>query len=984
MLYIRKIQEEAKPKKAFLLTGAFNPYTIGHEEAARQAAHHAVKTGHTHIFHGLGSSAEQHDAPLTHKQKTSVVRASHRHIKKDVKGIKFGIVPAEHDNPFKQVLHLAKTGHTHITLGLGSDQMKKKALRGQLEKHVAQHGGMKDKEGNVHPVTLSFKQMGKKRNEAPLHRTELLTRLRKGDLRVAKAGHLRKAVASGDTELAHALMPASVNKKKYFNAIGKQQARLRKQVKEGFIPFDEFLVETETKKQRNRREEYTKNFKMRRLKDILKAQQHIATNLGKDVDYEDQEKQANISHRSMKMAIDSINRKLGRQVREDIELDPYIDPPSGKMPKFRKSYIDTKKFTHHPEEEKYTGHRNLGEIHPGYELHRHTTTVDRATKFHRHSFSIVHKKSGDVAGEIDAKGGKIDRKTGEHRLGTGKGLKIDWVHVHPEHGTKKIGTSLAAAAYKHLHKLGHSIKSDTKQSIGGANLWNSLRHDPDTKHHMMYHDERNYEHSIPAHKVPEGAIWNDDPHAHEITLVLHAAKKTRAKKTVSEDISIVDVPQEPYQKKRKAKDVHQDYGTKTYSNETIVTKKNHGEIHPGYELHQHSKLTNLRGKEVLRHKFTVVHKASGDVAGEMHSWGGKLHPHKGHVMGPKGKGMVVSHLDFDPDHSSKKVGTSLPVAMYRHLHRKGFSIQADSAQSHGGAHVWNTMRKDKELGKHMVMHELDDSPTPPKTRHSFSTLASKAPESQIWYQKHRDQYQGIEKVKPQHGGMERDVTLILTGKKRKKVVKEDIEMADVLSKPHGGYHRSWENYKEITGTKPHKSARIAPGYVMHSSVPNKNNPEIEIHHIVHAKTGHIAGEVHTHETMSGARTAVSVQIHGDHTKKKIGRSLAIDAYKHLAKEKPLRSSSLQSPGGASIWDRLRKDPKMKGRVFHGGRLDRPDVPAHDLDSKQIWASERKVETSKGTPKPLHGGGKTLAHERQQVMGSRLYIMPLKKKASKKS
>jgi len=244
MIEIRPIITEAsKPKKAFLLTGAFNPYTVGHEEMARHAAVHARDTGHTHIYHGIGASEKSEDAPLTHAQKRGVIRASHRHLSSEVKGIRFGVLPKEHSTPFHQVLHLAKKGHAHITVGLGSDQMGKKGLKGSLERHVQKHGGMLDQDGKVHPVRLAFRKLGEKRDERPLHRNELIKRLKSGDLTVAKAGHLRKAVRSGDKELAHALMPASADKKKYFSAIAKSQSRLRKPVKEGFVSFMEFIGE---------------------------------------------------------------------------------------------------------------------------------------------------------------------------------------------------------------------------------------------------------------------------------------------------------------------------------------------------------------------------------------------------------------------------------------------------------------------------------------------------------------------------------------------------------------------------------------------------------------------------------------------------------------------------------------------------------------------------------------------------------------------
>jgi len=751
MLEIRRIDEAAKPKKAFLMSGAFNPYTIGHEEAARQGVHAAKKTGHTHFYHGVGASAETEDAPLTHAQKTSVIKASHRHIKKGVKGIKMGVLSREHDNPFKQVLHLAKTGHTHVTLGLGSDQMKKTALRGQLEKHVAKHGGMKDAEGKVHPVTLAFRTMGKKRDERPLHRTELLTRLRKGDLRVAKAGHLRKAVRSGDTELAHALMPKSVNPKKYHAMIGTAQKKLAKKVNEGFVSFGEYIAETTTKKQKARA-------KWQRIDHILNAQHHIWKNLSKGIDHEDQEPQAKVTHKSMRLAIDSINRKLRNAVSEDLvrqgfvseapEVDPYIEPGEPEYPhKYDKHFSDRKKqHVYDAKNDRYVGHRNHGEIHPGYELHRHTV-ARRATGrgedpiVHFHRYTIVHKKSKDVAGEIDATAGKIDRKTGEHRPGTGKGLKIEWVGVHPDHSSKKAGKSLAVAAYKHLHSKGHSIKSDVRQSYGGAHVWDRLRHDPDVGDHVKFHDRLDNK-ATPAHELPYGRIWQEHQSGQQSTLVLHA-------------------------------------------------------------------------------------------------------------------------------------------------------------------------------------------------------------------------------------------------KPKKKTVKEDIEMAQILNKPHGGYHRDFAKLVAGRGITPKRSGRIAKGYSLHTS-KDKDDPKIENHHIVHDATGHVAGEVTT-VTHGKDHTVIHTDIHGDHTKKKIGKSLAVLAYKHLARKKGnLWSSGLQSPGGASIWNRLRKDPKMRGRVFHSPN-EKTEVPAHDLPDKKIWASDLPVTKSKGTPEHLpaprysyHGATKEDKKEHSRVLRSRLVIRHPKK------
>ena len=453
-----------------------------------------------------------------------------------------------------------------------------------------------------------------------------------------------------------------------------------------------------------------------------------------------------------------------------------------------------------------------------------------------------------------------------------------------------------------------------------------------------------------------------------------------------EDIELISMERDPHgEKPRKAAQVHKDYGTKTYSSDRIVARKNHGEIHPGYELHQHSTEMTVGGRSpngrAVKHKFTIVHKKSGDVAGEMHAWGGKMHPKMGVRTGHKGKGLQVSHLEMHPAHSSKRAGTSLPVAMYRHLHRKGYAIQSDKVQSHGGAHVWNTMRKDPELKKHMMIHDAGDADRTGK--HAFQTHAHVRPDSHIWTDAYERQGGEKEKVRPKYGSTEDFArTLILSGKKRKnkkKPVSEDIELAQILNKPRSGglSPANFQKTMERKGLTPKRSGRIAKGYTMHTVV-DKNDPNIEDHHIVHDATGHIAGQITT-KTHGDEHTAVHTEIHGDHTHGKIGKSLAVLGYKHLAKKKGnLHSSSLQSPGGASVWNRIRKDRRMKGRVFHSVR-GKPEVSAHDVPDKHIWATEVMggISKTKNTPAALPPS-KHHEAEHSKAMGSRLVIRPLKK------
>lgn len=505
-------------------------------------------------------------------------------------------------------------------------------------------------------------------------------------------------------------------------------------------------------------------------------------------------------------------------------------------------------------------------------------------------------------------------------------------------------------------------------------MWNTLRKDPEVKHHVKYHDEKDNK-AVPAHKLDYGDIWQEHPSGQETTLVLHAKPK---KKVVAEDIELIPVQRDRHpEKPRKAADVHKGYSTKDYSNEKIVTKKNLGEIHPGYDLYHHSRISrDHRGRDVLRHQFTIVHKASGDIAGDMHAKGGKLHPTKGVVPGAKGKGLKVTHLEVHPDHSSKKVGKSLAVEMYRHLHRRGHAIQSDAIQSHGAAHVWNTMRNDRELKKHMMIHS-NREPLRGEL-HTFEKRAHRRPERHIWYQHTRNWSAGREKVEGSHGDEPDEVrTLVLSGKKRRKKVTEDIEMSNILSKPHGGYHRDFARRIEGRKEKPTRSGRIAKGYTLHTST-DKDDPRFQTHYIVHDDTNHVAGEVTTRTSnMTGDHEVIHTDVHGDHTQKKIGKSLAMLAYKHLARKKGnLHSSNLQSPGGASIWNRLRKDPKMKGKIFHKS-VSGQEVPAHDLPDKRIWASDVKIERSKSTPGYLPAS-RHHDREHENILRSRLVIRPAKK------
>lgn len=220
------LKEAKQVGSAFLVTGAFNPYTRGHEEVARTAAEHAHKMGYSHFYHGLGSSENKPDAPLSFAQKQSIVAGSHKHIQAGLKGTKmrFGIIPQKSSiSPFHQLTHLVERGgHRNITVALGPDQMVgDKSLRASIERHIAQHGGLLGSDRKtVHKVNVKFHPLAEKRSEEDLPLEQLKTLVKDGRIPVehAKAGRLRKAIQAGDYELASAFMPESIH------AAGKQRS----------------------------------------------------------------------------------------------------------------------------------------------------------------------------------------------------------------------------------------------------------------------------------------------------------------------------------------------------------------------------------------------------------------------------------------------------------------------------------------------------------------------------------------------------------------------------------------------------------------------------------------------------------------------------------------------------------------------------------------------------------------------------------------
>ena len=139
----------------------------------------------------------------------------------------------------------------------------------------------------------------------------------------------------------------------------------------------------------------------------------------------------------------------------------------------------------------YSSKKNLGKIHKDYSLHKSGG-----------DFFITHDSSKKVVGHIS---NQTPRKS--------KHLEVEATAVHPDHTKKKIGHSLAVAAYKHLHKQGYTIKSGSEQSFGGKDVWfgkHGLMNDPKTKKHVhaVHHPYGGKKTDLgQASKLHPGDIW---------------------------------------------------------------------------------------------------------------------------------------------------------------------------------------------------------------------------------------------------------------------------------------------------------------------------------------------------------------------------------------------------------------------------------------------------------------------------------------------
>lgn len=94
----------------------------------------------------------------------------------------------------------------------------------------------------------------------------------------------------------------------------KRKSIVRTIVREA-IERKELMAETTTKKHKERDAEYGRNFKLARLKEILRAHDHIADNLtvARGVHPQDDYAQGPISHQSFETAVKSVNKKLNKR-----------------------------------------------------------------------------------------------------------------------------------------------------------------------------------------------------------------------------------------------------------------------------------------------------------------------------------------------------------------------------------------------------------------------------------------------------------------------------------------------------------------------------------------------------------------------------------------------------------------------------------------------------------------------------------------------
>lgn len=148
---------------------------------------------------------------------------------------------------------------------------------------------------------------------------------------------------------------------------------------------------------------------------------------------------------------------------------------------------------------------------------------------------------------------------------------------------------------------------------------------------------------------------------------------------------------------------------------------------------------------------------------------------------------------------------------------------------------------------------------------------------------------------------------------------------------------------------------IHPDYSMVHTTSDGHGfaPSSNTFHIVHKQSNSIVGQIHTQSSLEdGSHEVMNMKLNADHRKSKIGHSLAVAAYKHISNAgHTLRSGVLQSAGGASIWNALRRDPETKHRVFVQYNKRNVKKALH-LPAARIWATDVGLPQKRKGIKPL--------------------------------
>jgi hypothetical protein len=160
-----------------------------------------------------------------------------------------------------------------------------------------------------------------------------------------------------------------------------------------------------------------------------------------------------------------------------------------------------------------------------------------------------------------------------------------------------------------------------------------------------------------------------------------------------------------------------------------------------------------------------------------------------------------------------------------------------------------------------------------------------------------------------------------------------------------------------TNVTRHDMGDIHPDYSLHKfthhSGPHHSN--LNEFFVVHKPTNMVVSSIEgmsiqNRKTNKDTYNIIHVGVDPKHRKKKTGISLPFHAYEKLSDSGHIvRSDTLQTVGGAHLWNTIRKHPKLKDRVFmlpstHESISDGTPlmIPAHNLKDDEIW-SEGSIE-----------------------------------------